>query len=218
MFTGIVEEVGIVRAIEALQEGLTLRIGATRVLEDLALGDSIAHDGVCLTVTRLLPDGYEVQAVATTLERTTLGGFRAGRRVNLERALAFGARLGGHWVQGHVDGIGRIERITSEGELTRIEISVPEEVAAITVPRGSIAVDGISLTVNAIPAPGRVELSIIPFTLAHTNLGDAVEADAVNLEGDMMGKYVRHLLGAPEASHLRAAWGYGAPTAQQTEP
>lgn len=218
MFTGIIEEVGVVRGIEPLEDGLTLRIGATRVLEDLDLGDSIAHDGVCLTVTRLLPDGYEVQAVATTLERTTLGGFRAGRRVNLERALAFGARLGGHWVQGHVDGIGRIERITSEGELTRIEISVPEEVAAITVPRGSIAVDGISLTVNAIPAPGRVELSIIRFTLAHTNLGDAVEADAVNLEGDMMGKYVRHLLGAPEASHLRAAWGYGAPTAQQTEP
>jgi riboflavin synthase len=216
LFTGIVEEVGTVAAVQPAGNGVELRITAQTVLHGLSLGDSIAHDGVCLTVTSIEDDLYAVQAVATTLERTTIGELGPGRRVNLERALAFGARLGGHLVQGHVDAVGRVTSIRPEEELTLIDFHVPEEIAAVTVLHGSIALNGISLTVNDLPAPGTVQVSIIPFTLEHTNLGDLREGDAVNLEGDLIGKFVRHLLGAPavgsggtpEPRDLLRAWGY----------
>ena len=216
MFTGIVEEVGTVADVRPAGNGVELRIAAQTVLDGLALGDSVAHDGVCLTVTSIESDAYTVQAVATTLERTTVGEFAPGRRVNLERALAFGARLGGHLVAGHVDAVGKVVSIRPEEELTLIDFQVPVEIAAVTVLHGSIALNGISLTVNDLPAPGTVQVSIIPFTLEHTNLADLRQGDAVNLEGDLIGKFVRHLLGAPavgsgatpEAGDLLRAWGY----------
>jgi riboflavin synthase len=132
VFTGIVEEVGTIAAVEPLGNGVAITITARLVLEGLGLGDSISVDGACQTVTSILPDGFTVQAIATTLGRTTFGGFQPGRRVSLERALAFGARLGGHLVAGHVDGVGRVLRIEPREELTLIDFSLPDEVVGVT--------------------------------------------------------------------------------------
>ena len=213
MFTGIVEEIGEVLEVGPLGNGRAIRIGATGILTGLALGESIAIDGVCLTVTAIRDDGFEVESVATTLERTTLGSFAAGRRVNLERALSLGARLGGHLVQGHVDGVGEVVSIQTLDELVLIDFSLPAEVAPATVLHGSIALNGISLTVNEVPAEGVAQVSIIPFTLDHTAIGDLRVGDRVNLEGDLIGKYVRKLLGAParggaDGADLLRSWGY----------
>ncbi|MDB4952032.1 MAG: Lumazine-binding domain protein [Gemmatimonadetes bacterium] len=216
MFTGIVEEVGSVVSVQPAGHGVELRIAARAVLEGMALGDSVAHDGVCLTATSIADESYTVQAVATTLERTTLGELQPGRRVNLERAMALGARLGGHMVAGHVDAVGRVVSIRPREELTLIDFTVPAEIAAVTVQHGSITLNGISLTVNDLPAPGVVQVSIIPYTRQHTNLLDLRVGDGVNLEGDMIGKFVRHMLGAPSAGgapggpagDLMRGWGY----------
>ncbi|HEV2147300.1 MAG TPA: riboflavin synthase [Longimicrobiaceae bacterium] len=194
MFTGIIEEVGTVAAVRDLQNGVEFRIRARTVLEGIALGDSIAMDGVCLTATAFDEDGYTVQAVATTLGRTTLGELAVGRRVNLERAAALGARLGGHLVQGHVDGVGEVVSVVPRGELVLIDFTLPPEVDEVTILHGSITLNGISLTVNALPAPGVAQVSIVPFTWAHTNLADLAPGARVNLEGDLIGKYVRRLL------------------------
>lgn len=217
MFTGIVEEIGTVAAVEPLGNGVAIRIGASLVLEGLGLGDSISIDGACQTVTSIVSGGFAVQAIATTLQRTTFGGYQPGRRVNLERALAFGARLGGHLVSGHVDGVGRVLRIQPREELTLIDFSLPDEVVGVTVLHGSITLNGISLTVNDLPAPGVCQVSIIPFTWEHTAIGDLRQGDGVNVEGDMIGKFVRNLLGAPAQAggsgpagreHVLKAWGY----------
>lgn len=198
---------------QPLGNGRAFWIRAERVLEQLALGDSVSIDGACQTVTALSDAGFEVQSVATTLERTTFGGYQAGQRVNLERALSFGARLGGHLVQGHVDGVGVVRAVTPREELVLIDFDMPVEVARVTVLHGSITVNGISLTVNAIPAPGTAQVSIIPFTWEHTAISELAPGSEVNLEGDLIGKYVRHLLGAPgspdaAAADLRERWGY----------
>jgi riboflavin synthase len=216
LFTGIVEEVGTIADVRPAGNGVELHVAADAVLEGLGLGDSVSHDGVCLTVTSLTDGGYTVQAVATTLDRTTLGRLRPGSRVNLERALAFGARLGGHLVQGHVDAVGEVVSVVPRDELTLIDVTMPDDVAGVTVLHGSITLNGVSLTVNELPAPGVVQVSIIPFTLEHTNLGGLRAGDRVNLEGDLIGRHVRHLLGAPaigtgaegQRGDLRAAWGY----------
>ena len=213
MFTGIVEEVGEIASVEELGNGRAFRVRAARVLEGLRLGDSVSIDGACQTVTDLSSDGFAVQSIATTLERTTFGSFSAGRRVNLERALAFGERLGGHLVQGHVDGVGEVLSVSPREELVLIDFRMPPAVEAVTVLQGSITLNGISLTVNALPEPGVCQVSIIPFTRDHTAIGDLRVGDGVNLEGDMIGKYVRHLLGAPggpgdAGADLRRAWGY----------
>ena len=211
MFTGIVEEVGEIVAVEPLDEASRFTIRASTVRQGLVLGDSIAVDGVCLTAAALGEDEFEVVAVASTLSRTTLGGYVAGRRVNLERAMALGARLGGHLVQGHVDGVGEIVAIEPLGESVLIDFTLPAEVAGVTVLHGSITLNGISLTVNALPRERVAQVSIIPFTREHTAIGDLPVGDPVNLEGDLIGKYVRHLLGAPGrdgGEHLAGGWGY----------
>jgi riboflavin synthase len=209
VFTGIVEEVGRVVSVRPTGNGVTIRIAARTVVAGVALGDSIAIDGACHTVTSYDEHGFTVDSIATTLGRTTFGEFEPGRRVNLERAMALGQRLGGHMVQGHVDGVGEVTRIVPREELVLIDFTLPDEVAAVTILHGSITLDGVSLTVNALPEPGTAQVSIIPFTLEHTNLADLRVGDRVNLEGDVIGKYVRQLLGpAPGATDLRAAWGY----------
>jgi riboflavin synthase len=214
MFTGIIEEIGTLADVREDRGGRIFHVACRTVLEGMRLGDSVAIDGVCLTATEIRPEGFTVEAVGTTLGRTTLGAFTRGRRVNLERALALGARLGGHIVQGHVDGVGRVASIEHRGELVLIDFSLPDDVAAVTVLHGSITLDGISLTVNEVPAPGVCQVSIIPHTWEHTNLADLRVGDVVNLEGDTIGKYVRHLLGAPAAggdaavANVRRAWGY----------
>ncbi len=197
MFTGLIEEVG--RVASFSREGpaspaagsARVRVGAELTLEGLKVGDSVSLDGVCQSVVAIHADSFEVQAVATTLGRTTLGDYRPGRRVNLERALVMGGRLGGHLVQGHVDGVGTVCRVSPEGQHTLIDIELPGSVAEVTVPRGSITVNGVSLTVNGLPAPGLCQLSLIPHTLRSTNLSELAAGDRVNLEGDVIGKYVR---------------------------
>jgi riboflavin synthase len=193
MFTGLVSAMGRVRSIRRLEGGLELDIEAP--FEDLAAGESVAVDGACLTAERLGPGWFGVNLVGTTLERTNFGGYAAGHRVNLERALRVGERLGGHVVQGHVDGVGTIERIEQRADALLIDISVPHDVAAVAPTLGSITVDGVSLTVNARPSPALVQVSLIPFTLQHTTLGERRVGDRVHLEGDAIGKWVAHLLG-----------------------
>lgn len=213
MFTGLIEEVGRVRDPRPLDNGRAFRVEAATVLEDLSPGDSVAVDGVCLTATAIDATGFEVQAVATTLGRTTLGGYQDGRRVNLERAMRLGDRLGGHLVQGHVDGVGRVRTIDPRGELVLIEVELPEEVTGVTVLHGSITINGISLTVNERPEEAVIGVSIVPFTWAHTALDALRPGDPVNVEGDLIGRYVRQLLGRPGeprsgGADLLRGWGY----------
>jgi riboflavin synthase len=192
MFTGIITEIGTVRAVRPADGGLDLSIGCSWT--DLALGESIAVDGACLTVAGLGEGGFGVHVVATSLDRTRFADLRCGDRVNLERALRVGDRLGGHLVQGHVDGVGTVLRVTARGDATLLDLQVPPEVGRVSVPLGSVTVDGVSLTVNAMPDPGTIQISLIPFTLEHTTLADRRPGDRVHLEADAIGKYVEALL------------------------
>ncbi len=194
MFTGIVTCVGVVSRALRDASGLGLEIDAPYA--DLEPGESIAVDGACLTVERWNAGSFGVHVVETSLERTNLGHYATGRRVNLERALRAADRLGGHLVQGHVDGVGTILRTAAQDGAWLVDIRVPAAVSAVSVPLGSVAVDGVSLTVNAMPAPDLIQVSLIPFTLQHTTLGERVAGDAVQLEADALGKYVHRFLGA----------------------
>jgi riboflavin synthase len=198
MFTGIVTAIGTVRSVDVIGAERNARrivIDVERpFLDGVKPGDSIAVDGVCQTVTAHDAASFTVEAIGTTLSRTTFGGLEAGRRVNLEQALALGERLGGHLVQGHVDGTGRVEAVEHVGEHVLVDIALPPEVAEVTVLHGSLTVDGVSLTVNALPAPGRAQVALIPYTWEHTNLGRLEAGTPVNLEGDMLGRFVVHYL------------------------
>lgn len=189
MFTGLVTAIGTVRSAQPREGGLDLTIEAP--WSDLALGESIAVDGACLTVAALVPGGFMVHVIATSLDRTAFGATAVGRRVNLERALRMGDRLGGHLVQGHVDGVGTVLAVRQHEDAWLIEVAMPPAVAEVTIPLGSITVAGVSLTANAIPRPGVVQLAIVPFTLEHTTLGALRPGDVVHLEGDLVGKHVR---------------------------
>ncbi|HEX5631667.1 MAG TPA: riboflavin synthase [Gemmatimonadales bacterium] len=192
MFTGIITAVGTVHAATRGPDGLTLEVASP--FTALEPGESIAVDGACLTVESLTASSFRVHVVATSLERTNFGAYRAGRRANLERAMRLGDRLGGHLVQGHVDGVGTVLATARRDDAWLADIRVPDAIARLSIPLGSIAVDGVSLTVNARPAPDVVQISLIPFTLEHTTLGDRVAGDRVHLEADMLGKYVAALL------------------------
>jgi riboflavin synthase len=185
---------GRVRSVRDTGGGRYLTIDASAALADLRIGDSIAVDGVCQTAVERFDTGFAVESIATTLSRTTLGELVPGDFVNLERALALGARLGGHLVQGHVDGVGIVTALARHGEHVLLEIDIPDDVADVTVLHGSIAVHGISLTVNALPAAQRVQVALIPHTWENTNLRHLAIGDRVNLEGDMIGRFVAHLL------------------------
>ena len=195
MFTGIVDRLGTVREVAPLQHGLRITIEAGEdYLAPVALGGSIALDGVCTTVVARAGDRFLVEAIGTTLSRTTLGSFEVGRRVNLERPLALGGELGGHLVQGHVDGTGTVRRVERHGEHVLLDVAMPEDVADVTVLHGSITVDGVSLTVNALPAPDVFQVALIPHTWEVTNFRRLAPGATVNLEGDMIGRYVVHYL------------------------
>lgn len=189
MFSGIVEAVGRIEAAEAMENGRRLRIAAPFAGE-LGKGDSVAVEGVCLTAADVAEAWFEADAIGTTLSRSTLGALTRGSPVNLERALALGDRLGGHMVQGHVDGVGEVVRIEREGEHVLLDVRLPPEVDEVTVLHGSIAVAGVSLTVNALPAPGVAQVALIPYTWNHTTLRELRSGDGVNLEGDMLGRFV----------------------------
>jgi riboflavin synthase len=197
MFTGIVTAVGTVRAAHLGPDGLTLKLGAP--YKGLRKGESIAVDGACLTVERAAKGWFQVHVIRTSLERTLFGEYARGRRVNLERALRVGDRLGGHLVQGHVDGIGEVDRVEQDGDAWLVDLRVPPEVARVSVPLGSITVDGVSLTVNAVPRAGVIQVSLIPFTFRHTTLGRRRPGDGVHLEADTIGKYVAQFLQARQS-------------------
>ncbi|HEX4934866.1 MAG TPA: riboflavin synthase [Gemmatimonadaceae bacterium] len=191
MFTGLVDDVGTITAVETGEAGREFRIACR--YDDLADGESIACAGACLTVREHGAGWFTVAAVVTTLARTTIGDWGVGRRLNLERSLRAGDRLGGHIVQGHVDGVGEVVATARSGDAWLIDIGVPPDIAELLVPHGSICVDGVSLTVNEIPRPGILQVSIIEYTLRHTTLGGLSAGDRVHLEGDVVGKYVRAL-------------------------
>ena len=189
MFTGIVEEVGTIRSIRPGAASVVLDVAATTITDDAAVGDSILTDGVCLTITALRRDGFTADAMPETVRRTTLSERRPGDRLNLERAMTLSSRLGGHLVSGHIDGVGTVTSVTPEDNALVIEIEPPEAVSRVTVDQGSVAVDGVSLTVVSI-AGDRLRVSLIPHTAAITTLGRLRTGARVNLEADLIAKYV----------------------------
>lgn len=188
MFTGIVTDIGRIRSV-AGTDSRELWVETGWPADAVPIGASVCHDGVCLTVVATEPGRHRVQASAETLARTTLGRWRVGTRVNLERSLKLGDELGGHLVFGHVDGLGRILEIAPTGDSHKVTIGLPAELAPLVAVKGSIAVDGISLTVNEAQAD-RFAVMIIPHTWAHTTLADRAPGDPVNLEADMLARYV----------------------------
>lgn len=193
MFTGLIDDVGSIVRVADTETGREFRIECR--YEDIADGESIAVNGACLTVVEHGERWFVVRAVVTTLGRTTIGDWVAGRRVNLERALRVGDRLGGHFVQGHVDGVAGVEAVRQQGDARLIDLALPPGLAELMVQHGSVAVDGVSLTVNDLPGPGMLQLSLIDYTLRHTTLGDLSVGERVHIEADMLGKYVQRLLG-----------------------
>lgn len=189
MFTGLVEVLGSVRDLVADGAGRRLTIAAPEIAGELALGDSIAVNGACLTVVVRDTQTCTFQLAPETLQRTNLGALQPGHRVNLERALRLSDRLGGHLVQGHIDGIGHVAERRTDGEWVTVWFTCPPELAAQMVSKGSVAVDGVSLTLVDVAAD-RFSVALIPHTLAHTTLGFKGPHDAVNLETDLVGKYV----------------------------
>jgi riboflavin synthase len=194
MFTGIVEELGIVEAVEPQGDALRLSIRAATVLDDVRLGDSIAVNGCCLTVAAVDEGVWTADVMQETLDKTSLLGAGPGDRVNLERAVTAGTRLGGHIVQGHVDGVGTVVRRSPSEHWEIVEVSLPEGLSRYLVEKGSITVDGVSLTVVQ-AGTGSFTVSLIPETLARTTLGCRAPGDRVNLEVDLIAKYVERLLG-----------------------
>lgn len=194
MFTGIIETTGLVAEARDLDTTRRFVVRAEAFEGALKPGDSIAVDGACLTAVAVDGATFAVDVIGTTLERTIAGGYGEGTRVNLERAMAMGARLDGHLVQGHVDGVGNLEQVREDGEYWLMDFRIPRDVAETTILHGSIALNGVSLTVSDMPAPDVVRIGIIPFTWEHTNLGALAPGGRVNVEGDLIGKYVGRIL------------------------
>lgn len=190
MFTGLITDVGTIARVQSTPAGREFVVRTA--FDAVADGESIACDGVCLTVRECEPATFTVAAVVTTLGRTTLGAWNEGRRVNLERALAVGDRLGGHFVQGHVDTVADVVRVHRRDDAVLIDLTLGDEWMPLMVPHGSVAVNGVSLTVNARLAGG-VQVSLIEYTLRHTALDDLRAGDRVNIEADTVGKYVQQL-------------------------
>ena len=199
MFTGIIEHLGFIDSLKLHADGGRLTINAPTVAPQLAVANSIAVNGCCLTVVALENGKFSADLSAETIRKTSMGEWKAGTRVNLEQPMTAGKEFGGHFVLGHVDTVGRVTRLDPEGENWWYSVRVPESFARSIVPQGSIAIDGISLTV-ARWHDRIAEVAIIPFTYEHTNVRDKKIGDAVNLEGDVLGKYVERYLNARSAA------------------
>ena len=193
MFTGLVEEIGVVEELEQLDDAVRIAVRAPKVTEDAAPGDSIAVDGVCLTVVDSVDGTFTADVMRETLDRSRLGTYKAGSRVNLERALAAGQRMGGHIVQGHVDGVAEVVSRTPSEHWEVVRFTLPERLERYVVEKGSIAVNGTSLTVSAV-GEGYFEVSLIPTTLRDTTAGELAPGDPVNLEVDIVAKYVEKMV------------------------
>jgi riboflavin synthase len=194
MFTGIVAAVGTVLSVDATATGRKLVIAEPRLLSDMAVGDSVAVNGVCLTAVETGDGTVSVEVVQESLDRSNLGGIEAGSRIDLERPMPANGRFDGHIVQGHVDGVGTVAAITPEGEAERIRISLPRDLVRYVVEKGSITIDGVSLTVTAVGDEPWFEVVLIPHTLEVTVLGERSVGDQVNLEMDVLAKYVERLM------------------------
>jgi riboflavin synthase len=192
MFTGIVSAVGVIAARRETAEALEFEVDSD--YESLVAGESIAVNGACVTVVRPENGRFRVQVVETTARLTNFGDFETGTRVNLERAMQLGDRLGGHWVQGHVDGVGEIVGRVAQEDALLLDVRVPPAVHSRTINRGSITIDGVSLTVIRLKDDEVVQVSLIPFTRDHTTLGEKEVGDMVHIEGDVLGTYVERLL------------------------
>jgi riboflavin synthase len=192
MFTGIITAIGAVQRADSNGGGLDLTI--VTPYSDLVPGESVAVDGACLTAETVNAGSFTARVIRTSLDRTGFARYTSGRRVNLERALQAGDRLGGHLVQGHVDGVGTVVRRGERDDARLLDIEVPPDIGRVSIPLGSITVDGVSLTVNQVLSVTLIQVSLIPFTLQHTTLGDRAVGDRVHLEGDTIGKYVAGLL------------------------
>jgi riboflavin synthase len=212
MFTGLAEEIGLIQNIHHENNGLRITIQAHAILDGLAIGDSVAVDGVCLTVVGRMAQSFTVEAVAETVQRSTLALRSSGHNVNLERSLLPTSRLGGHFVQGHVDGTGLITECSQRDPGLWLRITVTKNIAALCVEKGSIAIDGVSLTIARLDE-SEVAIAVIPHTASHTTLGRKREGDAVNIETDVLGKYVYRYLhrstgkGSLSMDQL-AMWGF----------
>ncbi|MCG7273193.1 riboflavin synthase [Corynebacterium afermentans] len=193
MFTGLVEEIGVVEELEQLDDAVRIAVRAPKVTEDAAPGDSIAVDGVCLTVVDSVDSTFTADVMRETLDRSRLGTYKAGFKVNLERALAAGQRMGGHIVQGHVDGVAEVVSRTPSEHWEVVRFTLPEQLSRYVVEKGSIAVNGTSLTVSAV-GEGYFEVSLIPTTLRETTAGALAPGDPVNLEVDIVAKYVEKMV------------------------
>lgn len=194
MFTGIIEALGTIHRVQDLDTTRRFHVSVPEFQGDLAVGASIAVDGACLTAVAVDPEGFAVDVIGTTLERTVAGTYGEGSRVNLERAMMPGGRLDGHIVQGHVDGVGHLKNVRKDGEYWLMDFGIPGDVAELTILHGSIALNGVSLTVSDFVADDVVQIGIIPHTFEVTNLGGMEPGTPVNVEGDLMGKYVGKIL------------------------
>ena len=201
MFTGIVEEMGVIRGIRKNRESAVVSVKAGKVLEDLKIGDSVAVNGVCLTVVEFFPGGFGADVMHETLDRSTLGSLKPGSRVNLERAMRADGRFGGHIVAGHVDGTGTIAEIRKDDTAVWYRIRAGDSILRYVVEKGSAAVDGISLTVAAVTERD-FSVSVIPHTASETTLGERRTGDTVNLETDIIGKYVERFLSRSPGSGI----------------
>jgi len=190
MFTGLIEQVGIVESTQSTDAGVELRISSA--YSDLTQGESIAVNGVCLTVLEFGAGWFTVAAMIMTIGRTTVSGWKKGTRVNLERAMRGDSRFGGHIVQGHVDGVAVVERVETKGDALVVDVALPDGLAETLVLHGSVALDGVSLTVNALKGD-KLQVALIDYTLAHTALADLAKGSSVNVETDVIGKYVQRL-------------------------
>lgn len=193
MFTGLIEEVGIIMKVERKGDDAIITISHSSVLDDLKLGDSISVDGVCLTITHMQAPNFNVEASAETFRRTTLGSKKPNQKVNLERALRLNERLGGHLVTGHIDGVAKISAIIQEGSSQKMTFQISRRITQYLVEKGSVSVDGISLTVNEVNGE-HFSVNVIPYTVFHTTLASRRVGDEVNVETDIIGKYVEKLV------------------------
>lgn len=198
MFTGLIEDVGTVKKIDKKSGSMSLLIECNLDLTETKIGESIALDGVCLTVVELLPKRFRVEVSSETLKRATLKNIKEGQNINLERAMRISDRLGGHLVLGHVDGIGKIKGISKDAASTKIEISAPKDIMKYIIEKGSVALDGISLTVNDCTDLD-FSVNIIPHTAGHTTLTGKKVGDSINIENDIIGKYVERFLNKDKA-------------------